>query len=208
MSKRSIVPCQISRASCQSIRPVRVSLPAVRSEVVSDAGEGQPGHYALRQHAVATRTSQRDLVTAMRPGWVKWHKVLSNTVLGRLQTAIGALIVCHSIIPAIIGFPSYTAGQLAAIFATLAREARFTLTPRPPKGRYDARTGKIRSQLRQCPTNRPAARTGHRQPGPLGRNPLPVPGSGQAEHDARGGHKRAHVSPPAARRRPIARQYL
>jgi hypothetical protein len=85
-------------ASCQSIGPVRVSLPAVRSEV-SGAAEGQPGHYALDPHAAGTRISQRDLVTAMRSGWVKWHKVLSNTVLGRLQTAIGALIVCHSIRP-------------------------------------------------------------------------------------------------------------
>jgi AAA lid domain-containing protein len=31
--------------------------------------------------------------------------------------------------PAVIDFPRYTAAQLAAIFATLAGEARFTLTP-------------------------------------------------------------------------------
>ena len=31
--------------------------------------------------------------------------------------------------PVIIDFPGYTAGQLAAIFATLAGEAGFTLTP-------------------------------------------------------------------------------
>jgi len=31
--------------------------------------------------------------------------------------------------PAVIDFPGYTAGQLAAIFATLAGEAGFTLTP-------------------------------------------------------------------------------
>lgn len=31
--------------------------------------------------------------------------------------------------PVIIGFPGYTAGQLAAIFAALAGEAGFTLTP-------------------------------------------------------------------------------
>ena len=31
--------------------------------------------------------------------------------------------------PAVINFPGYTAGQLAAIFATLAGEAGFTLTP-------------------------------------------------------------------------------
>ena len=36
---------------------------------------------------------------AMRLGRVKWHEVLSNTVLDRLQTTIGALIVCHSIRP-------------------------------------------------------------------------------------------------------------
>jgi hypothetical protein len=33
--------------------------------------------------------------------------------------------------PAVIGFPGHTAGQLAAIFATLAGEAGFTLTPTP-----------------------------------------------------------------------------
>jgi hypothetical protein len=31
--------------------------------------------------------------------------------------------------PAVIDFPGYTAGQVAAIFATVAREAGFTLTP-------------------------------------------------------------------------------
>ena len=45
----------------------------------------------------------------MRSGWVKWHKVLSNTVLGRLQTAIGALIVCHSIRPRQYGRLTYLA---------------------------------------------------------------------------------------------------
>ena len=32
-------------------------------------------------------------------------------------------------LPVVIDFPGYTAGQLAAIFATLAGEAGFTLTP-------------------------------------------------------------------------------
>ena len=34
--------------------------------------------------------------------------------------------------PAVINFPGYTAGQLAAIFAALAGEAGFTLTPGAP----------------------------------------------------------------------------
>ena len=44
----------------------------------------------------SVRVPQRHHITAMRSGRVKWQEGLSNTVLGRLQTTIGALIVCHS----------------------------------------------------------------------------------------------------------------
>jgi len=37
------------------------------------------------------RVLQRHLITAVRSGRVQWQKVLSNTILGRLQTTIGAL---------------------------------------------------------------------------------------------------------------------
>ena len=108
--------------------------------------------------------------------------------------------------PAVIDFPGYTAGQLAAIFATLAGEAGFTLTPdAASQGRRRARPGRRRPRLRQRPARCPAAGPGHRQPGPPGHSRRPDAGSGHVEHDRRGGHTRAHPSRRPARRRPMAR---
>ena len=97
--------------------------------------------------------------------------------------------------PAVIDFPGYTAAQLAGIFAILAGEAGFTLTPGRPQGRGGARPGRPRLRLRQRPAGRPAAGPGHRQPGPPDNHGLPFPRSGHAEHDPRGGHSRAHPAP-------------
>ena len=44
----------------------------------------------------SVRVPQRRLITAKRSGRVKCQEVLSNTVLSRLQTTIGALMVYHS----------------------------------------------------------------------------------------------------------------
>lgn len=48
---------------------------------------------------------------------------------GQLRSLLRARPALASRFPVIIDFPRYTAGQLAAIFATLASEAGFTLTP-------------------------------------------------------------------------------
>jgi SpoVK/Ycf46/Vps4 family AAA+-type ATPase len=48
---------------------------------------------------------------------------------GQLRRLLRASPALASRFPVIIDFPAYTAGQLAAIFATLAGEAGFTLTP-------------------------------------------------------------------------------
>lgn len=48
---------------------------------------------------------------------------------GPLGNLLGATPALASRFPATVDFPGYTAGQLGAIFATLAGEAGFTLTP-------------------------------------------------------------------------------
>ena len=48
---------------------------------------------------------------------------------GQLRRLLRARPALDSRFPVIIDFPTYTVGQLAAIFATLAGEAGFTLTP-------------------------------------------------------------------------------
>jgi SpoVK/Ycf46/Vps4 family AAA+-type ATPase len=48
---------------------------------------------------------------------------------GPLRDMLNANPALAARFPAVINFPGYTAGQLAAIFATLAHEAGFTLTP-------------------------------------------------------------------------------
>jgi hypothetical protein len=48
---------------------------------------------------------------------------------GPLRNMLDANPALAARFPAVINFPGYTAGQLAAIFATLAGEAGFTLTP-------------------------------------------------------------------------------
>jgi hypothetical protein len=82
--------------------------PSVRSEA-SGAGDSDQPATALYASVPPARVPQRDRVMAMRLGRVEWHEVLSNTVLDRLQTTIGALIVCHSIRP---GQVTMVAGRL------------------------------------------------------------------------------------------------
>jgi hypothetical protein len=53
----------------------------------------------------------------------------SRRVAGRLKQACSPAHAAPIGDPAIIDFPGYTPGQLAAIFTTLAAEAGFTLTP-------------------------------------------------------------------------------
>ena len=48
---------------------------------------------------------------------------------GPLRGMLNANPALAARFPAVINFPGYTAGQLAAIFVTLADEAGFTLTP-------------------------------------------------------------------------------
>jgi hypothetical protein len=48
---------------------------------------------------------------------------------GPLRGMLAANPALAARFPAVVNFPGYTAGQLAAIFATLAGEAGFTLTP-------------------------------------------------------------------------------
>jgi hypothetical protein len=85
-------------ASCRSIRPVRVSLPSIWSAAFGTGTAVSPTT-TLCGSMPSVRVPQRHLITAMRSGLVEWQEVLSNTVLGRLQTTIGALIVCHSLGP-------------------------------------------------------------------------------------------------------------
>jgi hypothetical protein len=84
--------------------------------------------------------------------------------------------------PAVIDFPGYTAGQLTAIFATLASEAGFTLTP---KLRARPRPYSPRPKPVTAPAT-PAWPSGcwTRQPRgkPAGSQPLPSLRSGHAEH--------------------------
>ena len=83
--------------------------------------------------------------------------------------------------PAVINFPGYTAGQLAAIFATLAGEAGFTLTPDAAR--------KAATVLAEADHGAGNARLAVRlldqvtvQPGPPDHHRSPAPRSGHAEH--------------------------
>jgi len=73
----------------------RPGLPSIWS-AASGAGTAVCPATTLCGSMPSIRVLQRHLITAMRSGRVKWQEVLSNTVLGRLQTTIGALIICHS----------------------------------------------------------------------------------------------------------------
>jgi hypothetical protein len=91
---------------CQSVRPVRMSWPSVWFEV-SGGGDSDQPVTTFYTSVPSARVPQRDFVMAIRLGRVKWHEVLSNTLLDRPRTTIGALIVRHSIRP----------GQVRAVVA-------------------------------------------------------------------------------------------
>ena len=83
--------------------------------------------------------------------------------LGELLRANPALAARF---PVVIDFPGYTADELAAIFATLAEEAGFTLTPAArAQGRHRTRTGRKPSSIGQRASGRPVAGPGHLRPG-------------------------------------------
>lgn len=67
----------------------------------------------------------RDVLTELRDDLV----VILAGQAGQLRSLLRASPALATRFPLIIDFPRYTAGQLAAIFATLAGEAGFTLTP-------------------------------------------------------------------------------
>jgi hypothetical protein len=79
------------------------------------------GQHVLRclyQELTSSRDDGRDALAVILTGQADpLHGLL------RVNPALAARF------PAVINFPSYTAGQLAGIFATLAREAGFTLAP-------------------------------------------------------------------------------
>ena len=87
-------------ARCQSIRPVRVSLPAVRSDASFVNTAFNPPTTLWTSTPAGTSTFARPRRGQLRSGRIGWHEVPSNTVLGQLQRTIGSLIVCRSIRPA------------------------------------------------------------------------------------------------------------
>lgn len=95
-------PVPNKSARCQSIRPVRVSLPAIRSESIRRWPRSARPLPPPRSVPACRR--YEDLSARPRHGHAiglgQVAQILSNTVLGRLQTTIGTLIVCHSIRPA------------------------------------------------------------------------------------------------------------
>ncbi len=109
--------------------------------------------------------------------------------------------------PAVIDFPCYTAGQLAAIFATLAREAGFTLAPgaaakaatvvAQAEGGDGSGNARLAVRLMDQATARQARR--------IMTSASPAPRLGRAEHDPGGRHPRAHLSARPVRRRRTAR---
>ena len=74
--------------------------------------------------AACTRSSPTPAITAAGQLAV----ILAGRA-GPLRDLLRANPALAARFPAVIDFPGYTAGQLAAIFATLAGEAGFTLTP-------------------------------------------------------------------------------
>jgi hypothetical protein len=77
-----------------------------------------------------------------------------------------AVILAGRPVPAVIDFPGYTAAQLAAIFATLAGEAGFTLTPDAAAqaatvlaGAEDRHVRRNARLCRSCPESRGAGQS-------------------------------------------------
>ncbi len=70
---------------------------------------------------------------------------------GQLRRLLRANPVLASRFPVIIDFPRYTAGQLAAIFATLAGGAGFTLTPAAARKADAASAGHMATRLAAAP---------------------------------------------------------
>jgi SpoVK/Ycf46/Vps4 family AAA+-type ATPase len=104
----------------------------------------------------------------------------------QLRSLLDATPTLASRFPAAVDFPGYTAAQLAQIFATLAGEAGFTLTPGGRKsGRCCTRPGTGRPGGRQRPAGCLAAGPGHRQPGPPDHNRAPVSVASCPVHDQR-----------------------
>ena len=103
VKRRCPVPDKSAR--CQSIRPVRVSLPGDPARGVPSWRDGSQSdrRHPWHRHALP-QGSDRDLTASkQRSGRINWHEVLSNAVSGPTQTTAGTLIACHSIRPAQVG---------------------------------------------------------------------------------------------------------
>jgi len=160
----------------------------------------------------SVRVPQRHLITAMRSGQVKWQEVLSNTVLGRLQTTIGALIVCH------LSGPPRSAPPWQADLSGTGQSVAQAMGGATPviwfTGTSTAREAASRIVLR-CERERLLARPPPAAPGrPLrAARPRPVPGRaaragavarapGPASYQGSGARTLfGAVAPPVARRR-------
>ena len=68
-------------------------------------------------------------LTESRDRWCGELAVILAGEAGPVRSLLRAYPALAARFPAVIDFPGYTAGQLAAIFAALAGEAGFTLTP-------------------------------------------------------------------------------
>ena len=93
------------------------------------------------------------------------------------------------------------------VTCTVPRPARrcWNWPSAPSASRPRARPSRSQRRLRLRPAGRLALGPGHHQPGPLGHNHSPIPGSGHADHDPGGGHIRTPGSPRPARKRRKAR---
>jgi hypothetical protein len=117
---------------------------------------GLPDHgqqvLRLYQELTESRDFQRDELAVILAGQA-----------GPLRDLLRASRALAARFPAVIDFPGYTAGQLAAIFATLTGEAGVHAHPRGrAQGRRRARPGRTRPRLRQRPAGWPAAGSGRR----------------------------------------------
>ena len=144
---------------------------------------GQQALRCLYQELTRSRDDDRDVLAVIVAGQADpLHGLL------RVSSALAARF------PAVIDFPSYTGGQLAAIFAALAREAGFTLAAAAKAAIVLGQT-EGRPRLRQRPARGPAHGSGHRAPGPPDHDRcVPSPAPGHAKRNPGGRHPRAYQS--------------
>ena len=157
---------------------------------------GQQVLRCLYQELTRSRDGDRDalaVILAGQPGPLRGLMHVSPRLAARF--------------PAVIDFPSYTARAACRDLRHPGTRSRVHARARcRGQGRHRAFRSRRPPRLWQRPARCPAARSGHREPGPPDHDfRVPTPGLRRAEHVPGRGHTCIHLPPrPAVRRRRTA----